>query len=71
MLDTYRTYVVHAKRRLYMGIKLNGANWVDIIEISIISPHFTANEPNQWWGSIGFCIRIYVPYDVTYEASEK
>ena len=43
----------------------------DIIEISIISPHFTANGPNQWWDSIGFCIWIYVPYDATYEASEN
>ena len=34
-------------------------------------PSFYSNEPNQWWGSIGFCIRIYVPYDVTYEASEN
>ena len=46
-------------------------NWWEIIEILIMSPVFTANEPNQWWNSIGFCIWIYITHDATYEASEN
>ena len=46
-------------------------NWWEIIEISIISPTFTTNEPNQWGDSIGFCIWLYVTHDTTYEAGEN